>query len=73
MTQPAAKKLRFGLSYAYRNAAANNIRQILYADGLNSFTLFNYLDLFPDPPREFFQLDRTIVEIARRELNISFN
>jgi len=73
MASPVPERLRFGLSFAYRNAAANDIRQILFADDLTYLKIFEYLTLFSDPPREFSQLDKEIVKIAQQDLNITFS
>ncbi|MFK8183236.1 MAG: O-antigen ligase family protein [Phormidesmis sp.] len=72
VTLPLPEQRRFGLSFAYRNSAANSIRKILFAEGLSKFSLLEDLALFPNPPREFAQLDQAIAAIAQEEFNIPF-
>lgn len=64
ITQPITLPQRYGLTFAYRNSAANNIRNILLAPGPTTSPLIDQLNLFPSPPREFSQLDQKLVEIA---------
>jgi len=66
--QPLPRRFRHSLAFAYRNRSASFIRQILVADGLSDSYLINQLSLFSVPPREFFQLDRKIFEIAQDQL-----
>ncbi|PZO52668.1 MAG: hypothetical protein DCF15_13565 [Phormidesmis priestleyi] len=68
MTQPNSQNLRYGLAFAYRNAAASNIHQILSADGLSDSPLLNEFNLFSIPPREFPQLDQKMADIAAQDL-----
>ena len=62
--------VRYGLAFAYRNQFANDIAQILSADGLSNSYLLDQLNLFSNPPREFPQLDRAIADLCDRELAI---
>jgi putative inorganic carbon (hco3(-)) transporter len=68
ITQPHSAEFRYGLAFAYRNASANNIRQILSADGPTTSPLLEEFTLFSTPPREFPQLDQKIVELGAQEL-----
>ncbi len=72
ISSPKTSGVRYGLAFAYRNQFANNITQILSADGLSNSYLLDRLSLFSDPPREFSQLDRKIVDLGSRELGIHF-
>lgn len=69
ITQPITLPQRYGLTFAYRNSAANNIHTILIAPGPTTTPLTNQLNLFPPPPREFAQLDQKLVEIASQSLS----
>lgn len=68
VSQPNSENARYGLAFAYRNASANNIRQILSPTGLSTYPLLDEFALFSAPPREFLQLDQKIVEIGAQEL-----
>ncbi|MBE9063602.1 O-antigen ligase family protein [cf. Phormidesmis sp. LEGE 11477] len=70
INSPKADKVRHGLAFAYRNRFANDITQILSADGLSDSYLLDQLNLFSAPPREFSQLDREIADLSDRELAI---
>ncbi|MGC1307622.1 MAG: O-antigen ligase family protein [Phormidesmis sp.] len=68
----APEKVRYGLAFAYRNQSANDISQILFADGLSVSLLLSELNLFPAPPREFAQLDQKIAEIGAQALSLTW-
>ena len=70
ISSPKTNTVRYGLAFAYRNRFANDITQILSADGLSDSYLLNQLSLFSKPPREFSQLDRKIVDFGSHELAI---
>ena len=70
--QPISTQQRFGLSFAYRNAHANNIRSVSSAAGPQRLPLLEQLALFPPPPREFLLLDRKIAEIGTQALSLVF-
>ncbi|MGB3298982.1 MAG: O-antigen ligase family protein [Phormidesmis sp.] len=68
VTEPPSEELRYGLAFAYRNALANNIRQVLFANGPTTSPLLDEFALFSPPPREFLQLDEAIAQIAAQDL-----
>lgn len=68
VTEPPNGDLRYGLAFAYRNAFANNIRQVLFANGPTLSPLLDEFALFSPPPREFPQLDQAIAKIAAQDL-----
>ena len=68
INEPPNEDRRYGLAFAYRNALANNIRQVLFANGPTISPLLNEFGLFSPPPREFPQLDQAIAKIAAQDL-----
>ena len=68
VTEPPSNNRRYGLAFAYRNASANNIRQVLFAAGPTTSPLLAEFALFSPPPREFPQLDQALVSIAAQDL-----
>ncbi|MEL7354709.1 MAG: O-antigen ligase family protein [Cyanobacteria bacterium J06560_5] len=68
--EPAVTKLRYGLTFAYRNAAANNIRDISFDNDLYDLPLLSQFGLFSPAPREFFQLDQSLVDIGVEKLSL---
>ena len=65
-----ATKLRYGLTFAYRNAAANNIRDISFDNDLRVLPLLSQLGLFSPAPREFSPLDESLIDIGVEKLSL---
>lgn len=67
---PAREQTRTVSVYAYRNLAANTIRQILYPGEINASVLISSIGLFPDAPREYPQLDYFMDDLRSKQLSI---
>jgi putative inorganic carbon (hco3(-)) transporter len=70
VTESATQNKRFGLTFAYRNAAANDLRQVLFSQGPSTSQLLDQLAILTGPPREFPQLDSQLVNFAAQSLGL---
>lgn len=63
-------RYRGGVSFAYRNAYADYIRQVMHPGELRESFLFDLLGLFQNAPQIFPQLDQEIERIKAEQLSI---
>ncbi|NEP20326.1 MAG: hypothetical protein F6J97_26180 [Leptolyngbya sp. SIO4C1] len=63
-------RFRYGLSFAYRNAAADSVTLMLRPSGLETSVLVDIMELFSPPPRQFPVLDNLIEETKDQLLGI---